>query len=66
MLSNLRRTSDAKLLDLMADSAVFFFILAGLPDFSLFNIPKWWKIYQIATKFPKGHKMYQISVLYSK
>jgi hypothetical protein len=38
----------------------------GLPDFSLFNIPKWGKIDQIVTKLPKGHKLYQIAVLYSK
>jgi hypothetical protein len=30
----------------------------GLPDFSLFNIPKRVKIYQTADKLPNGHKMY--------
>jgi hypothetical protein len=39
---------------------------AGLPDFSWHNIPKWGKIYQIATKLPKGHKIYQMAVVYSK
>jgi hypothetical protein len=38
----------------------------GLPDFSWHNIPKWGKIYQIATKLPNGHKMYQMAVIYSK
>jgi hypothetical protein len=30
----------------------------GLTDFSLFIIPKHWKIYQTATKLPNGHKIY--------
>jgi hypothetical protein len=37
----------------------------GLPDFTLFNIPKRGKIYQIATKLPNGHKIYQMAVTYS-
>jgi hypothetical protein len=32
---------------------------AGLPDFSLFKIPKRVEIYQIATKLPNDHKLYQ-------
>jgi hypothetical protein len=35
---------------------------SGLPDFSLYNIPKWGKIYQIATKLSNGHKIYQMAV----
>jgi hypothetical protein len=35
---------------------------AGLPDFSRHNIPKQVKIYQIATKLPNGHKMYQMGI----
>jgi hypothetical protein len=31
---------------------------AGLPDFSLFKIPKREEIYQIATKLPNGHNIY--------
>jgi hypothetical protein len=38
----------------------------GLPDFSIFNIPKHWKIYQIATKLPNAHKIYQMALLHSK
>jgi hypothetical protein len=38
----------------------------GLPDLSLLNIPKWGKIYEIATKLPNGHEMYQMAVIYSK
>jgi hypothetical protein len=45
----------------------------GLPDLSFFNIPKHWKIYQIATKYPNGHKicitngcnLFQIAILYT-
>jgi hypothetical protein len=40
--------------------------LPDLPDFSLHNIPKWGKIYQIATTLPNGHKIYQMAVVYSK
>jgi hypothetical protein len=29
----------------------------GLPDFCLFNIPKHWKMYQMATKLPNGHQI---------
>jgi hypothetical protein len=32
----------------------------GLPDFSLFNIPKRGETYLIATKLPKGHEIYQM------
>jgi hypothetical protein len=32
---------------------------AGLPDFSWYNIPKQGKIYQITTKLPNGHYIYQ-------
>jgi hypothetical protein len=39
--------------------------VAGLPDFSIHNIPKRGKLYQIATKLPNGHKMFQIAVIYS-
>jgi hypothetical protein len=38
----------------------------GLPDFSLFNIPKRGEIYQMSTKLPSGHKLYQMTVIYSK
>jgi hypothetical protein len=31
--------------------------IAGLPDFSSLNVPKWRKIYQYATNLPNGHKM---------
>jgi hypothetical protein len=31
----------------------------GLPDFSRHNVPKQRKIYQIKTKFPNGHWIYQ-------
>jgi hypothetical protein len=27
----------------------------GLPDFSLYDIPKWGKMYQITTKSPNAH-----------
>jgi hypothetical protein len=37
-----------------------------LSDFCRHNIPKRGKIYQIATKLPHGHKMYQAAVIYSK
>jgi hypothetical protein len=30
--------------------------MAGLPDFSLYNIPKRGEIYQIASKLPNGRK----------
>jgi hypothetical protein len=39
---------------------------AGLPDFSLHNRPKWRKIYQMATKLPNGHNIFQMPVMYSK
>jgi hypothetical protein len=38
----------------------------GLPDFSWHNIPKWGKIYQIATKLPNGLNKYQMAVIYSE
>jgi hypothetical protein len=38
----------------------------GLPDFSLFDVPKWEKINQITTKLPNGHKIYHMAVIYSK
>jgi hypothetical protein len=37
-----------------------------LPDFSWHNIPKRGKIYQITTTLPNGHKIYQMTVKYSK
>jgi hypothetical protein len=39
---------------------------AGLPDFSWHNIPKLWKMYQIATKLPNYHKINEMAVIYSK
>jgi hypothetical protein len=33
-----------------------------LPDFSLFNIPKWGKIFQIDSKLPNGHKIFQLAI----
>jgi hypothetical protein len=41
-----------------------FTFMSGLPYFSLPNIPKQGKIYQTATKLPKGHKLYQMAVIY--
>jgi hypothetical protein len=35
-----------------------------LPDFPRRKIPKLGKIYQIATKLPNGHKMYQMALFY--
>jgi hypothetical protein len=42
-----------------------------LPDFSLLNVPKWGRIYHIATKLPNGHKyipngrnVFQITIEY--
>jgi hypothetical protein len=35
---------------------------SGLPDFTWYNIPKRVKIYQITTKLPNGHKIYQMAV----
>jgi hypothetical protein len=40
--------------------------MQGLPDSSRRNIPNLGKIYQIATKSPNGHTMFQMAVLYSK
>jgi hypothetical protein len=34
---------------------------AEFPDFSLFIIPKWGKIYQAATKLPNDHKIYYVN-----
>jgi hypothetical protein len=39
---------------------------AGLPDFSLHNIPKRGKYTKFATKLPNGHTIYQMAVIYSK
>jgi hypothetical protein len=36
---------------------------AGLPDFFLTQYTKRGKIYEIATKLPNDHKMYQIDVI---
>jgi hypothetical protein len=38
----------------------------GLPDLSWLNVPKRGKIYQIITTLPNGHKVYQMTVKYSK
>jgi hypothetical protein len=38
----------------------------GLPDFLWNNIPKWEKTYQMTTKLPNGHKIYQMAVMCSK
>jgi hypothetical protein len=38
---------------------------SGLPDFSLFNVPKRGKIFQMATNLPNWHKIYQMTVTYS-
>jgi hypothetical protein len=38
----------------------------GLPDFSLFDIPKHGEIYQIVIKIPNGNKIHRIAVIYSK
>jgi hypothetical protein len=38
----------------------------GLPDFSLSNVPKRWKMYQITTKLPNGHNINKMAVIYSK
>jgi hypothetical protein len=35
---------------------------AGLPDFSWYKIPKQGKIYQMATKYTNGHKIFPIAV----
>jgi hypothetical protein len=40
--------------------------MPGVPDFSFHNKPKQGEIYQIATKLPNGHKIYQMAVLNSK
>jgi hypothetical protein len=37
---------------------------SGLPDLSWHNIPKWGKMYQIATKLPDFHKIFQMDVIY--
>jgi hypothetical protein len=37
----------------------------GCQIFLEHNIPKWVNIYQIATKVPNGHKMYQMAFIYS-
>jgi hypothetical protein len=39
---------------------------AGVPDFSGRNIPKRGKIHQITTTLPNGHKIYHMTVKYSK
>jgi hypothetical protein len=36
---------------------------AGLPDFSWYNIPKWGKVCQVATKLPNCHNIYQITII---
>jgi hypothetical protein len=38
---------------------------AGLPDFSLYNIPKMGKIYQMAIKTPNGRNIFQMSIEYT-
>jgi hypothetical protein len=38
---------------------------AGLPDFSLSNIPKRKKYTKLPQTIPKGHKLYQMAVKYS-
>jgi hypothetical protein len=41
-----------------------FYRQLGLPDFSCHNVPKRWKIYQIAAKLPNVHKIKNCQRLY--
>jgi hypothetical protein len=43
---------------------VFLCLCPGLPDFYLLKIPKRAEIYQIDTKLPNGHKLYQMAVIH--
>jgi hypothetical protein len=44
------------------ESSFSFFYKPGLPDFSLCNIPKRVKIYQLTLNMPNDHKIYQIAI----